>query len=107
MEIISCNKSEYVWYQVQKYDNLTSILKLFETSSNKVIRNNPNIDLYEGEMIKILQPTSSLHIVKPMETLDTIARKYNVIVDDLIIQNNLVSKRLFIGQTLVIDMKNK
>lgn len=106
MEIINCNKAQYMWYQVQKNDNLNSILNTFSTTSNKVIRNNPNIDFYEGEMVKILQPTSITHIVKPLETLDTIAQKYNTDIEHLVKCNNLISKRLFIGQTLIIDSQN-
>lgn len=107
MEIINCNKAEFVWYQVQKNDNLNSILNTFSTTSNRVIRNNPNVDFYEGEMIKILQPTSTIHIVKPMETLDIIAKKYNTNIEDLVRCNNLTTKRLFIGQTLLIDCQKR
>ena len=68
-----------------------------------IIRNNPNIDLYEGEIVKIMNKTGNYHIVKPLETLNTIAQKYGTTIEELIKVNNLNSKRLFIGQSLKIN----
>lgn len=102
MEIIDCNNAEYIWHQLKKDDTLNNILDQFNVTQNSIIRNNPNVDLYEGEVIKILKNTHNLHIVKPMETLDSVAKKYNTNIDDLVRVNNLSSKRLFIGQTLII-----
>ncbi|MBQ7880330.1 MAG: LysM peptidoglycan-binding domain-containing protein [Clostridia bacterium] len=105
MEIIDCNLDEFVWYQVQKHDTLNSILSKFNATSNCLIRNNPNIDLYEGEMVKIVKQCTITHIVKPMETLDYIAQRYNTSVEKLISLNNLSSKRLFVGQTILVNNK--
>ena len=103
MEIIDCSNSEVVYYQVQQNDDLKHISKIFGTNITNIVRNNPNIDLYAGEVVKIVCKNNALHIVKPMETLNSIAQKYNVDVEQLIRQNGLTSKRLFIGQTLIVE----
>ena len=102
MELIECGKQNIVWYQVLKGDTLDMILTKFSNKS-KVVRNNPNIDLYEGEMIKIEINNNTNHIVKPMETLTKIANKYDKNIEDLIKLNNLKTTKLFIGQILKID----
>ncbi|MGE5456518.1 MAG: LysM peptidoglycan-binding domain-containing protein [Ignavibacteriales bacterium] len=45
---------------------------------------------------------ASFHIVQPGDTLYSIAKKYNTIVEELIRVNNLTSTTLTIGQKLVI-----
>ena len=102
MEVINCNNANYVWYQVQKNDTLNIILEKFDVTKNNVIRNNPHVDLYEGEVVKVLKSTDILHIVKPRETLEAVAQKYNITIDDLVKLNHLSSKRLFVGQSLII-----
>ena len=106
MELIECGKQNIVWYQVLKGDTLDMILTKFSNKS-KVVRNNPNIDLYEGEMIKIEINNNTNHIVKPMETLTKIANKYDKNIEDLIKLNNLKTTKLFIGQILKIPDFNK
>ena len=102
MKLIECNKGDFVLLQVQSGDSINSILQTQATTLNNIIRNNSNIDLYEGEVFKILTKTNIYHIVKPMENLKIIAQKYNTNIDEIIKLNNLTSTRLFIGQTLKI-----
>ncbi|MBQ7798655.1 MAG: LysM peptidoglycan-binding domain-containing protein [Clostridia bacterium] len=106
MKLVNCNQSEIILYQVQKEDTLNTILSKFSITSNNIVRNNPNIDLYEGEIIKIINKSRIQHIVKPMETLNSIATKYNIDEEILVKLNKLNSKRLFVGQTLIIDGNN-
>lgn len=42
------------------------------------------------------------HTVKPLETLKTIANKYNVSDKEIIIKNNLKNDKLYVGQVLDI-----
>ena len=105
MEIINCNTQEVVLYQVKVGDNISTICSQFNVGENNIIRNNSNINFYEGEVIKIIRKSNTTHIVKPMETLSQIAQKYNTNIDDIIKANNLSSKRLFVGQVLIITDK--
>ena len=102
MKLTNCNTADYFFVQIKNNQTLQDILTIYNTTLNNVIRNNPNIELYEGEIIKILNKTFQTHIVKPMETITSICEKYNIDVDYLIKINNLTSKRLFIGQNLKV-----
>lgn len=103
MKLINCNKGDFIWIQVQKNEDIDFILQKYDTTLNNIVRNNPKIDLYEGEMIKILLSKQKYHVVKPMENLKIIAQKYNLEEDEIINVNNLSSKRLFVGQRLKIE----
>ena len=100
MEIINCNTFNNVLVQVQKGDTIQSIAQNYNTDINSILRNNPSIDLYEGEVVKIVRNTKKIHVVKPIETLNSIAMKYNTTTDKLIKINNLKSTRLFVGQMI-------
>ena len=102
MEIVKYKGTKFDYYQVTINDNLNTISKKFNVTPNKVVRNNTNVDFYEGEVVKIIYDDSNIYIVKPLETLSTIAEKYNTSVEELVKLNNLKSTRLFIGQHLTI-----
>ncbi len=101
MEIIDCSTADCTLYQVQNGETLNEISNKFEGC--KIVRNNPTIDMYEGEVIKIIRQNRKAHIVKPMENLDAIASRYNTTTEKLVELNNLNSKRLFVGQVIIID----
>lgn len=105
MEIHKCEGVEYCLYRVQEGDNIAGISAKFNVAPVAIIRNNPAIELYTGEMVKISKKSNTVHIVKPMETLEKIASQYNVDEDTLIRLNSLTNRRLFIGQRLIIDKK--
>lgn len=102
MEIINCNNGDFEFYRVGKDDNLTTIMAKFEVGANSIIRNNPSIGFYEGEVVKILKQRDLIHIVRPMETLEGIAQTHGIASETLIDINNLKSNRVFIGQKLVV-----
>lgn len=100
MEIGICKQSEY--YRIKADDSLASISQQFNIDINCIHRNNPSVDFYEGEIVKIIRDTGQIHIVRPSETLEQIAAKYNTSGEQLINLNNLKNKRLFIGQKIKI-----
>jgi len=97
MEIELCD-TFYYRIPCEKFDIYTK----FNTSKDNVFRNNQAIDFYAGEWTKIAQNNYVSHIVKPMETLDRIAEEYNTTIVKLQKDNELKTKRLFIGQTIKI-----
>ena len=101
MELVDCEQNTE-FYCLVKDDNLNSIMQKFNITASCIIRNNENIDFYEGEVVKILRISGVTHIVKPAETLNSIANIYNVSASDIISLNKLKSSRLFIGQKLVV-----
>ena len=99
MDIVQ-NKKFY--YRVQQGETMQEICTKFNTSKTNIVRNNNFLDLYAGEWIIIKENDFILHLVKPMETLENIANKYNVLVDKLIEDNALKETKLFIGQQIKI-----
>lgn len=97
MEIDKCDE---FYYRVQSPDE--DIYKKFNTSNEGVVRNNDKLSFYAGEWIKIKVNDYVLHIVKPTETLEKISEIYCVEKSKIIFDNNVVSEKLFIGQTLKI-----
>ena len=82
-------------------DNL-GVFKDFNTCHENVLRNNNKIKFYVGEWVKIKVNDFIKHHVRPAETLKDIAKQYGIEVDKILIDNNLKSYKLFIGQTLKI-----
>ena len=68
-------KSEF-YYQV-KNETMQELCNKFNTEKENILRNNNDIELYNGEWVKIKVNEYITHIVKPAENLDTICRKYN------------------------------
>ena len=102
MQIYEC-KNNNILYRVQKYDDLATIMQKFCVGANAVIRNDYSVDFYEGELVKINSNKSTIHIVKPMQTIEIISSMYNLPVEEIIKTNKLKSPRLFIGQKLIIS----
>ena len=90
------------YYRVQMGDNLNLIYNKFNTCKENVLRNNPELEIYPGEYIRIKVNNFKTHIVKPAETIDKIASFYNVSVQSIVMDNALNSNKLFIGQMLKI-----
>ncbi len=103
MEIKECIGTKFDYYQLKVGEDLIAISNKFNISPNKIIRNNPNVDFYEGEVVKLIYESNKTHIVTPTENLASIAQKYNTSIETLIKINNLNSTRLFIGQQLIIN----
>lgn len=99
MEIKQCKE---FYYRVNLGDTIPTLCQKFNTSKENILRNNNQIDLYAGEWIYIKQNDYILHIVKPMETLNDVAKKHNVEMQKISKDNNLISTKLFIGQELKI-----
>lgn len=78
------------------------IINLLNTSKNNILRNNYDIDFYNGEWIKVKVNDYLTHIVKPTETLNNIAKKFNLSIEKIKLDNMLDGDKLYIGQILKI-----
>ena len=79
-----CNIKEFV-----KKNALKNFLLLYE-----------NINLKVGDYVFVKKNKNTIHIVRPNETLDSIAMLYNTTAKNLMVKNNI--KKVFIGQQLLI-----
>ena len=98
-------------YNVKAGDTLYSIAKKYNTTVDKIKRlNNLFTDILTiGQNLKlplteyIETPSSTVnYIVKPGDTLYSIANKYNTTVNNIKQKNNLTSNLLLVGETLLI-----
>ena len=112
------NPDNMFMYTVKKGDSLYSIAKKYNTtvdsikSLNKLVNNNLSIgqvlripEMYTPED-EIYKPNYINYTVKRGDTLYSIAKAYNLLVDDIIKDNSLYSGTLTIGQNLKIRIKD-
>lgn len=100
----------YLIYTVQRGDSLWKISQKYEVPVNDIIsfNNLSSVNLQIGDELKI--PLTSLdnntvsktYTVKTGDTLWSIAKNFDVSVNDLKTANNLTSNLLSVGQTLTI-----
>ncbi len=90
------------FYKINLKDNYKSLTQKFNAEKSNILRNNDKLNLYAGEWVKLKQNDYIMHYVKPAETLNKIAEKYNMDKNKILLDNNLLSERLFIGQMLKI-----
>ena len=99
------------YYKVIKGDTLYSIAKKFNMSIDKLKElNNLSSNLINvGDLLKINQGTTvdtgDNYIVQSGDTLYSIAKKFNINVDELKRLNNLDNNMISIGQNLLIKPK--
>lgn len=97
-------------YTVQYGDTLYSIARNNNLDVNELIRLNnlTDYELYVGQILKLPtlageEVSDNEYVVQKGDTLYSIARKYNITVDEIKRLNNLSSNNLSIGQVLKIS----
>lgn len=111
--ILKPDEVEEDYYIVKKGDTLYSIAKMTNTDVD-TIKNLNNLD---SNMVSIGQKliipgsvsseTDSLYIIRPGDTLYSIARNYGVTVNDLLALNNLTSDILSVGESLIVPINEQ
>ena len=100
----------YLTYTVQRGDSLWKISRKYEVPVNDIIsfNNLSSVNLQIGDELKIPltsqdnNTASKIYTVKTGDTLWSIAKNFDVSVNDLKAANNLTSNLLSVGQTLTI-----
>ncbi|NOT74085.1 MAG: LysM peptidoglycan-binding domain-containing protein [Cyclobacteriaceae bacterium] len=113
------NGKPFVIHQVGEKETLYSISRRYGSTILAVLEHNPTADagLEVGQILKVpytpktkSHPTVQtadglIHKVAAKETLFSIARLYNVSVDDIKLWNNLQENSLALGQDIIIKRK--
>src|SRR3982751_3372989 len=113
------NGKIYVVHQVAEKETLYSISRRYGATILAILEQNPTADagIEVGQILKVPYTAKgktstpvqtaegTLHRVEAKETLFSIARQYNVSVDDIKTWNSLKDNSLTLGQTLLIKKK--
>ncbi len=116
--IETINGKIFVLHKVGEKETLYGISKRYGTTVDIILGYNPTADggLEIGQILKVpytprpkSQPTTGggfIHVVSAKEGMYSIAKAYNVSIDDIKQWNSLSSTELSIGQELVIKKRN-
>lgn len=114
-------QKKYVSYTVKKGETIKSIAKEYDMKTKDLLRLNPDVSRKPAPNTVIIVPNKKkktevkttseegkTHTVKRKETLYSIAKKYNVSVEDLMKANNLTGNELSVGRVIKIpEIKNE
>lgn len=82
-------------YKIKKEDNYLDILaRGFKMEGGE--------NISEGDIVVLKKPNSIRYVVSPLETLDDISFKFGLDKKDIMLNNNLHTDKLFVGQILWI-----
>lgn len=87
---VLCNFEKDVLVKVDLNDNIEELKKKYNIKDN----------LEVGDMFIV--SSQEKYVVKPLDTIDKIANKFGVTIDYLINKNNLKTKKVFVGQVLIV-----
>ncbi len=117
--IETINGKVFIIHQVGEKETLYGISKRYGTTVDILLQYNPTADggLEIGQILKVpytpkpkVQPITTgaglIHVVAAKEGMYSIAKAYNVSIDEIKQWNNLTSPDLSIGQELVIKKRN-
>ena len=93
---------EKLLHQVGQNETLTSIASDYNTTVASIKSANPELnEIRAGACIFITDINQRFYVVKPTDTLESIAQKHRTSKEKIKQKNNL--KEIFIGQLLSID----
>ncbi len=119
------NEGAFILHKVAPKETLYSLVKKYNTNFATVETLNPslangNSDIKVGQVVRfpknspvpaerkpetasVSKPTSTIHTVKPNETVFSISRMYNVDISNLVEANNITSNTIRVGEKLIVD----
>lgn len=106
------NGQSFIIHQVDEKETLFAISRRYKTPVNEIVQSNDELKngLKIGQRIRIpfveksaIPSGAKLHNVAPGETMFSIARTYNVTVNDLMAWNELKGNDLSVGQALIVQ----
>ena len=87
-----------IFYRIQNGEDTQTVAKKFNVSVHNIKTFDQTVE--EGDFVKVENAFENIYIVKPLDTSKQIADIHNLTEEQIINNNNLKSKVLFIGQRL-------
>jgi len=88
-------------HKVKIGETLEDIAKKYTTTTQILMQVNNIKSVAEGDRVYIPHQNTAIYVVKPLDTINSIAQKFNVSVE-YIREKNCGIERCFIGQQIVI-----
>ena len=96
------NIAKEFYYRVRKGDEINDICQSMNTSRENITFDRAKPEILPGEWIKVRVNDYMTHIVKPLDTIDKIAKRYDISTENLKKDNQLTTEKLYIGQLIKI-----
>lgn len=100
------NGAEYVenvgWLEKKVKDDVVVLenMTVKQLVKSSDVKQSDKVICVEGDFSLITSTSASEYVVKPLDTLEKISKKFNVEYSRLVQINNLSTTKLFIGQVL-------
>ena len=101
IKINSFSDNKNVVYTVGENETLEKIATCLGVSKSYILQHNSET-LYEGKVLFLPEVDLKTYIVKPFDSLQSIAKDKNISVEELKTKNQLGSDYLFVGQKLFL-----
>lgn len=101
IKILNYNSNKNVFYRVKAGDTLDSIANDYRVTKSYILQHNKNC-LYEGQIIFLPETNLTSYVVKPFDTLKSIAKTNGITVESIKEKNSLKDEFLFVGQKLFL-----
>lgn len=93
--------AENIIHRVEKNETIEQIAKLYNQTKEVLLEvNGLKRQIEEGDRLLIPKKNKAIYVVKPLDTIPKIAKKFNVTENQIKKENN--TEKIFIGQVLVI-----
>jgi LysM repeat protein len=100
IKVITNANNKNLVHKVLEGETIQSIAKLYNQTRDCLTKVNNIKSVEEGDRLIIPQKNTAIYVVKPLDTIAKIAKKFNVTEEEIINNNN--SSKIFIGQVLII-----
>lgn len=101
IKISSFSNNKNVIYTVGENETLEEIANCLGVSKSYILQYNSE-SIYEGKVLFLPEIELKTYVVKPFDSLQSIAKDKNISVEELKAKNQLVSDYLFVGQKLFL-----
>ena len=101
IKVSSYEQIKNVFHKCNDYDTLDTVAKMYGVPKDYIKKNNPG-ELYAGKVLFLPETHFSSYVVRPFDTLQSVAEINNMSVEQLRTKNNLQSDYIFVGQKLYI-----
>ena len=97
-------KQDKCLYCCKEGDTLTKVAQAFGVTTDEILRLNPLFsEVYAGCLLYIEGMDRLKIVVKPMQTLATIAKENHTTIESIMKLNDLKSDKVFVGMQLYVE----